>query len=254
MARLTDDVDYDAGETCENVPRPPSYSGNDDAYNGLRTSSRIQFCLQTSHGYISYGPLRLEMLAWCSSPDGPFYPHHSGFWPYVPGILHSICIFIMNQILFRRIAEILTEYENHKTQYEHDQSLIFKRFLFEAVDAYGCLAYLAFWEGNWLALQSLLLSMFTTDAVRRVTLECLLPWIIYRLRVFFAALRLARRKKTDEADDNSDEITERTSSWKPGCFRGLKFGSVGSSFLCYIPFSSFFCMMGKCRDISKYTI
>ncbi|VEL40880.1 unnamed protein product [Protopolystoma xenopodis] len=37
MARLTDDADYDAEETSGNVPRPPSYSGNDDAYNGLRT-------------------------------------------------------------------------------------------------------------------------------------------------------------------------------------------------------------------------
>ncbi|VEL13885.1 unnamed protein product [Protopolystoma xenopodis] len=37
MARLTDDVDYDAGETSEDVPRPWPYSGNDDAYNGLRT-------------------------------------------------------------------------------------------------------------------------------------------------------------------------------------------------------------------------
>ncbi|VEL18752.1 unnamed protein product [Protopolystoma xenopodis] len=34
MARLTDD----AGETSGNVPRPRSYSGNDDVYYGLRTS------------------------------------------------------------------------------------------------------------------------------------------------------------------------------------------------------------------------
>ncbi|VEL19210.1 unnamed protein product [Protopolystoma xenopodis] len=37
MAKLTDDADYDAGETTGNVPRPRSDSGNDDAYNGLRT-------------------------------------------------------------------------------------------------------------------------------------------------------------------------------------------------------------------------
>ncbi|VEL16070.1 unnamed protein product, partial [Protopolystoma xenopodis] len=33
-ARLTDDSDYDAGETAENVPRTRSYFGYDDAYNG----------------------------------------------------------------------------------------------------------------------------------------------------------------------------------------------------------------------------
>ncbi|VEL39907.1 unnamed protein product [Protopolystoma xenopodis] len=37
MAILTDDADYDAGETSWNVPRPRSDFGNDHAGNGLRT-------------------------------------------------------------------------------------------------------------------------------------------------------------------------------------------------------------------------
>ncbi|VEL16260.1 unnamed protein product [Protopolystoma xenopodis] len=37
MARLTDDVDYDASETSGNVPRLRSDSENDNAYYGLRT-------------------------------------------------------------------------------------------------------------------------------------------------------------------------------------------------------------------------
>ncbi|VEL32917.1 unnamed protein product [Protopolystoma xenopodis] len=38
MAMLTDDADYDAGETFENVPRPLFNFGNDHSDNGLRTS------------------------------------------------------------------------------------------------------------------------------------------------------------------------------------------------------------------------
>ncbi|VEL23830.1 unnamed protein product [Protopolystoma xenopodis] len=38
MARLTDDADFDPGEMSGNVPRSRSNSGNDDAYNGLRTT------------------------------------------------------------------------------------------------------------------------------------------------------------------------------------------------------------------------
>ncbi|VEL40904.1 unnamed protein product [Protopolystoma xenopodis] len=34
MAILTDDADYDAGETSGNVPRPRFNFGNDDANNG----------------------------------------------------------------------------------------------------------------------------------------------------------------------------------------------------------------------------
>ncbi|VEL14777.1 unnamed protein product [Protopolystoma xenopodis] len=37
MARITDDADYDAGETSGNVPRTRSDFGNDYAYNRLRT-------------------------------------------------------------------------------------------------------------------------------------------------------------------------------------------------------------------------
>ncbi|VEL23870.1 unnamed protein product [Protopolystoma xenopodis] len=36
-ARLTDDADYDSGETSGNVPRKRSSSGNLDSHNGLRT-------------------------------------------------------------------------------------------------------------------------------------------------------------------------------------------------------------------------
>ncbi|VEL44006.1 unnamed protein product, partial [Protopolystoma xenopodis] len=37
MAILTDDADYDAGETFGNVPHPRFKFGNDHADNGLRT-------------------------------------------------------------------------------------------------------------------------------------------------------------------------------------------------------------------------
>ncbi|VEL14405.1 unnamed protein product [Protopolystoma xenopodis] len=47
MARLTDD----GGETSGNVPRPQSYSVNDDAYNVLRTSYRI---VAVDHDLVSF--------------------------------------------------------------------------------------------------------------------------------------------------------------------------------------------------------
>ncbi|VEL35627.1 unnamed protein product [Protopolystoma xenopodis] len=43
MVKLTDDADYDAGETSEIVPRPTSEFGNDYALNGPRTS-RGEIC------------------------------------------------------------------------------------------------------------------------------------------------------------------------------------------------------------------
>ncbi|VEL24068.1 unnamed protein product [Protopolystoma xenopodis] len=46
MAALTDDADYDAGETFENVPSPLSDAGNHDDYYGRRLRTR---CVLHSH-------------------------------------------------------------------------------------------------------------------------------------------------------------------------------------------------------------
>ncbi|VEL13540.1 unnamed protein product [Protopolystoma xenopodis] len=40
MAKLTDDADYDADETFENVPSPLSYVANHDNYYGRRLRTR----------------------------------------------------------------------------------------------------------------------------------------------------------------------------------------------------------------------
>ncbi|VEL15721.1 unnamed protein product [Protopolystoma xenopodis] len=40
MAKLTDDADYDAGETFENVSSPLYDSGNHDNYYGRRLQTR----------------------------------------------------------------------------------------------------------------------------------------------------------------------------------------------------------------------
>lgn len=52
------------------------------------------------------------------------------------------------------------------------------------VDAYGGLIYLGFILADRLALRSLLLTMFATDSIRRLTLECIIPYIIYRFRAW----------------------------------------------------------------------
>ncbi|VEL37356.1 unnamed protein product [Protopolystoma xenopodis] len=46
MAKLTDDADYDAGETFENVPSRLSDAGNRDSYYGRRRRTR---CVLLSH-------------------------------------------------------------------------------------------------------------------------------------------------------------------------------------------------------------
>ena len=60
--------------------------------------------------------------------------------------------------------------------------MIVKRFLFEAVDAYASPFYLGVILVDWDALQTFLLTTFATDSIRRVMIECFLPWLSSRWR------------------------------------------------------------------------
>ena len=53
-----------------------------------------------------------------------------------------MAIALLNSV-YKRVARALTELENHRTQRAHDNSLILKRFCFEAFDCYVALFYIA---------------------------------------------------------------------------------------------------------------
>jgi hypothetical protein len=98
----------------------------------------------------------------------------------IPVVLHVACIYFMN-FGYRNIAKRLTDWENHETQFGHKNSLILKRFLFEAFDCYVALFYLAFYERNIDRLRLELITVFNIDTFRRLLLECIVPMLFQRL-------------------------------------------------------------------------
>ena len=51
-------------------------------------------------------------------------------------------------VIYRKVAKRLTEWENHRTQSEFEHSLIVKNFIFQFVNSYISLFYIAFVKGN----------------------------------------------------------------------------------------------------------
>ena len=80
------------------------------------------------------------------------------------------------------IAERLTHFENHETEVAHTNSVVVKRFLFEAFDCYVALFYLAFWERNVDRLRAELVGIFQIDTLRRVLLECIVPTFLQSVK------------------------------------------------------------------------
>jgi len=94
--------------------------------------------------------------------------------------MHAVSINILNAI-YRKIATKLTEWENHASQTDHENSYMLKRFLFEAFDCYIALFYLAFYACDIERLRSELIAVFNVDSFRRIIMEVVIPMIVHKV-------------------------------------------------------------------------
>jgi anoctamin-10 len=124
-------------------------------------------------------PFHVRSLA-VLAEEGRWFDAKSSWRSLLPVFLHVICIFVLNKF-YRMVAEVLTSWENHETSVNHRNSIVLKRFLFEAFDCYVALFYLAFYERDVDRLRVELMTVFQIDTLRRVLLECILPMLMQRL-------------------------------------------------------------------------
>ena len=89
-------------------------------------------------------PFYIGRIAQYAEPGAMFDPE-SDFASLVPVVVHVSVILVLNG-WYRQVAIRLTEWENHETKVAFQNSLILKRFLWEAFDAFIGLCYLAFFE------------------------------------------------------------------------------------------------------------
>lgn len=123
--------------------------------------------------------------------------------PLIPVVLHAGTIGLLNAI-FRRVGEALTSFENHRTEGAYKQSLLLKRFAFEACDCYLALFYIAFELQDVPKLRKELIALFTVDTVRRVLLETIVPLLLNRRVVSRAH---ASRARPTEAEGRGGAAT-----------------------------------------------
>lgn len=99
----------------------------------------------------------------------------------VPAVLHAIGLIVLNG-LFKSISEKLTNWENHKYEQSHTNSLVLKRFVVEAFDLYYApLLYMALVAKDVSKVSTALRGVFMIDCVRRLMLESVIPYITSRV-------------------------------------------------------------------------
>eukprot|EP01135_Chromosphaera_perkinsii_P003221 Nk52_evm28s238 gene=Nk52_evmTU28s238 len=64
------------------------------------------------------------------------------------GILNLFAILILG-VIYRKVAVVLNDWENHRTDAKYEDRLILKQFLFEFVNSYSSLFYIAFFKGKF---------------------------------------------------------------------------------------------------------
>ncbi|XP_072009630.1 anoctamin-10 isoform X1 [Engystomops pustulosus] len=94
---------------------------------------------------------------------------------FVPSIIYAVVIEIMNRI-YRFAAEFLTNYENHRLESSHQNHLVLKVLVFNIVNCFASLFYIAFVMCDLKLLRQSLATLLITSQILNQFVEALLPY------------------------------------------------------------------------------
>eukprot|EP00658_Telonema_sp_P-2_P066328 TRINITY_DN55375_c0_g1_i1.p1 TRINITY_DN55375_c0_g1~~TRINITY_DN55375_c0_g1_i1.p1 ORF type:complete len:267 (-),score=59.67 TRINITY_DN55375_c0_g1_i1:154-954(-) len=112
----------------------------------LAVSIFVQVCSLNLQGYMNadqHAALEIRFFDQFSDAGAIFDPNSN--MALVPVVLHSVFVLILN-MMFKHMAEALTNWENYRTEEEHEEALTLKRVFFEFVDCFAALFYVAFYR------------------------------------------------------------------------------------------------------------
>ncbi|GFO25413.1 anoctamin [Plakobranchus ocellatus] len=99
----------------------------------------------------------------------------------LPTIVYAIAIGILNNI-YRTIAAKLNKYENHRLQSSYENHLIVKLILFEFINCFICLFYVAFYLQDRALLKTFLGTVLVTQQIVGQVQEAMVPFFFMKRR------------------------------------------------------------------------
>ncbi|CAL1276359.1 unnamed protein product [Larinioides sclopetarius] len=110
--------------------------------------------------------------------DGSF---ESWIITQIPGIVYAILVYVMN-VIYAYVATILTEWENHRTQESFDNHRIIKLLLFEFVNNFIAMGYIAFCQQDLNMLKWQIAVMMVVNQLFNQFQEAILPFLLQKYR------------------------------------------------------------------------
>ncbi|CAK9829082.1 Ano8 [Anthophora retusa] len=166
-----------------------------------------------------------------------------GFWlSYVPKVLLAVVIALMDEAYFK-VAVWLNDMENYRLDTEYENHLIYKVALFQFVNSFLSLFYIAFYLQDQERLKEQLAALLIARQVIGNLKESAVPYLIEQLRLarlsfeLFGALSPSEDRpppgEENENQNESEDKSERTESGKTKQPRNVSQAELESSLYRY---------------------
>ncbi|KAL5004591.1 hypothetical protein ScPMuIL_018047 [Solemya velum] len=129
------------------------------------------------------------------------------FGKYLPKILLAIVIAIMDE-LYKAIAIWLNNMENYRMEESYENHLIIKLILFQFVNSFLSLFYIAFYLQDMVKLRDQLATLLITRQVVGNIKEVLFPFAVWKFRLYQVGYHLASNNSTPNSQETSTLITD----------------------------------------------
>ncbi|XP_069460048.1 anoctamin-10-like [Ambystoma mexicanum] len=116
-------------------------------------------------------------------------------WLLLPSITHTLYVELLNGI-YKRVANILTEWENHRVESAFQYQLTLKVLLFRFFNCFAVLFYITFYMQDLQLLRKRLSSLLIISQAINHFSEWVLPYLLHRLKLHRA------RRKGDAPEDH----------------------------------------------------
>uniref|UniRef100_A0A6A7FSV7 Anoctamin n=2 Tax=Hirondellea gigas TaxID=1518452 RepID=A0A6A7FSV7_9CRUS len=150
-------------------------------YPQWKTRAKLYLVSVPSVGLCVMAALYLMMMAfWAEEHIIDWKKHYgsiAGFFLNVPSAVYAAVVWLLN-FYYRKLAAFLTEWENHRTQRDHDWHRMAKLVVFEFVNNFSSLFYIAFYIQDMDMLCSQVATMLIVTQMINHFQEALLPLVV----------------------------------------------------------------------------
>ncbi|ESO88117.1 hypothetical protein LOTGIDRAFT_126614, partial [Lottia gigantea] len=132
-----------------------------------------------------------------------------GFIKFLPKIMLALSIGVLDDI-YKKIAYWLNDQENYRLENTYETSLIIKLVLFQFVNSFLSLFYIAFYLQDMSRLRDQLAAIFITRQIVGNLKEVFMPYFIWKFRLFKVGYKMAGEMSPGSIAREFKEMTEPT--------------------------------------------